>query len=150
MQVLHIISSLAARSGGPVEALAGWCDGLIASGAGVSIGALDIRCRGPRAAFDPRAKMVLADCQIAAIAYGHDLARLLRREEFDLIHSHGLWQYPNYLAPSLADARRVPHIISPCGMLDSKALARSALRKRVAAAIFQRRALTEAATLIAN
>lgn len=150
MRILHLIPSLAARTGGPVEALAGWCDGLLALGADVTVGALLSEDEGPRVAFAPDVKLVLAPRDIAHLYYGHGLAGLLKQEPFDLVHSHGLWTYVNYLASRLARSRGVPHVISPCGMLAAKALSRSDLRKRVALATFQRRALAEAATVVAN
>lgn len=150
IKVLHVIPSIAARTGGPVEALAGWCDGLLAFGVDVTVGALLSEDDGPRVDFAPGVKLVFARRDIAHLQYGHGLAVRLQREEFDIVHSHGLWTYVNYLADKLARARRVPHVISPCGMLAAKALSRSDLRKRLTMTVFQRRALAEAATLIAN
>jgi glycosyltransferase involved in cell wall biosynthesis len=150
MKVLHIIPSVRAQDGGPVEALAGWCDGLLALGAEVTVGTLYGPDDGPPVAFDQNVNVVLERGNIDIIRYGFRLASRLRCEDFDLIHSHGLWTHINFSADRLARERGVPHIISPCGMLAPKALARSALRKYVAAAVFQRRALTGAAMLIAN
>lgn len=150
MRILHLIPSISARYGGPGEALAGWCDGLVGLGVSVTVAGLSSPGEGPSITLDYRVERVEATRQIPYIQYSSGLASLLQRETFDLVHSHGLWTYVNYLADKLAWERRVPHIISCCGMLDPKALARSAGRKRIAAQLFQRKALEHAARLIAN
>lgn len=150
MKVLHLIPSMAARYGGPGEALAGWCDGLVGLGIEVTVACLTSPDEGPSIDLDPRVQRVEINRRIPYIQYSRGLSLRLRRETFDIIHSHGLWTYVNCLASKLAEQRGVPHIISCCGMLDPKALARSGWRKRVAARVFQRNALTRAAKLVAN
>lgn len=55
-----------------------------------------------------------------------------RATEFTLIHSHGLWMYPNHYARLVAQRNNIPLIISPRGMLDIWARDFHALRKKLA------------------
>src|SRR5947207_405959 len=50
----------------------------------------------------------------------------------DIIHSHGLWMYPNLVACRWARARKIPVVISPHGLLEPWALTWSAWKKRIA------------------
>ena len=70
-----------------------------------------------------------------------------RASEFEVVHSHGLWMYSDYLAFQSAKARRKPHVITPHGMLEPWALANSARKKKVMRRVFQDRALQNARVL---
>ena len=63
----------------------------------------------------------------------------------DMVHTHGLWT--GLSAAALAWHRRSgrPHAVSPHGMLDPWALAKSRLRKRVVLTLFERAHLNDAA-----
>lgn len=81
--------------------------------------------------------------------YAPGMVGSLRALGPDVVHTHGLWTYLSVAA--LAWARgagtRRPYMISPQGMLDPWALAHSRTKKRVAAALFERRHLAGAACL---
>jgi glycosyltransferase involved in cell wall biosynthesis len=51
---------------------------------------------------------------------------------FDIIHLHGMWQWPGVLARKAALRHEVPLVISPRGMLEPWSLQRRAWRKRFA------------------
>lgn len=61
-----------------------------------------------------------------------------------VIHSHGLWLMPNIQPARIAARNGVPFLVSPRGMLGSKALDFSSRRKKVMWALAQRRALETA------
>lgn len=73
----------------------------------------------------------------------HDLLA----SDAEVLHTHGLWQYPS--VTSLRWTRRTgrPHISTPHGMLDEWAVRRSAWKKKIAAALFERANLEEAACI---
>jgi glycosyltransferase involved in cell wall biosynthesis len=79
--------------------------------------------------------------------YAPRLCRRLRSGGLDLVHTHGIWMYPSIASLGWARRERRPYIVSPHGMLDSWALERSRLRKRLAGALFENRHLEEAACL---
>ncbi len=85
----------------------------------------------------------------AAFGFSPDLARQLRPriQKNSVLHVHGLWMYPGWLARKLAAAAGVPRIVSPHGMLDPWALKNSRGKKRLAAGIFENQNLRTAGCL---
>jgi glycosyltransferase involved in cell wall biosynthesis len=79
--------------------------------------------------------------------YAPRLAGQLSAADLDLLHAHGLWMYPSIASLGWARKQRRPYIVSPHGMLDGWALHNSAWKKRIAAALFERRHLNGAACL---
>lgn len=85
----------------------------------------------------------------------HFCAEMQRRlldsgSRFDLVHSHGLWRFPNIYAARMARKRHVPHIISPRGMLSRVALNYSRRAKWLFWHALQKLAVDEAACLHAT
>jgi glycosyltransferase involved in cell wall biosynthesis len=68
----------------------------------------------------------------------------------DLVHIHGLWTLPGWMAARRARRAGVPVVMSPRGMLDAGSLAQRAWRKRIAYAVVERRNLRAAALLHAT
>lgn len=82
-----------------------------------------------------------------AFAYAPRLADHLEQIEPDVVHVHGLWTYPSFAGARWAHANGRPLVISPHGMLDAWAMARSRLKKRLAWIAFQKAALKRASCL---
>ena len=55
----------------------------------------------------------------------------------EVIHQHGIWLYSSYVNSSYSLKHKVPVIISPRGMLNSKAMKFAPLRKKVAAFLYE-------------
>jgi glycosyltransferase involved in cell wall biosynthesis len=68
----------------------------------------------------------------------------------DLIHVHGLWNVPSYLACWHARLQRKPYLISPRGMLTGPAMRTGAARKRWAYRLLDHANLRHAAALHAT
>lgn len=68
-------------------------------------------------------------------------------ERLDLLHQHGLWQYPSIVSLRWHSRTAKPYLVSPHGMLDPWALGNSAWKKRLAGSLFQNRHLVRAACL---
>ena len=80
--------------------------------------------------------------QFGPKSFGYQLG-LLRRmltSSIDLVHVHGIWMYPS-LATFLWSYLKKPYIVSPHGMLDSWAVSRSHVRKKIASIIYEKRHL---------
>ena len=75
------------------------------------------------------------------------LRALVRTNQSDIIHSHGLWMWSDWVASLSARAQNRPHIVSPHGMLEPWAMANSARKKQVMWRAFQKRALDNAHVL---
>jgi glycosyltransferase involved in cell wall biosynthesis len=76
----------------------------------------------------------------------------LRNElcSFDLVHVHGLWNVPGWLAIDACRTKRLPYVISPRGMLDSGSLAHHKARKTIAYHLHERKNLRSARLLHAT
>ena len=71
-------------------------------------------------------------------------------DRFDLIHSHGLWRLPNIYAARAASRQKIPHVISPRGMLSQVALDFSRAGKLAFWYAAQKSAVLQAACLHAT
>jgi poly(glycerol-phosphate) alpha-glucosyltransferase len=68
------------------------------------------------------------------------LTTALKNSAADIIHLHGLWQYP-----SLASVKsRIPYVTTIHGMLDQWAIKNSGFKKKLAAAFYEKTALKKA------
>ena len=68
----------------------------------------------------------------------------------DLLHLHGIWQYPSLAALRWARRTRRPYIVSPHGMLEPWSLQQSKWLKRLATLLYQRACLEKAACIRAT
>ncbi len=83
----------------------------------------------------------------AAFGYSPELGAVLENGRFDLLHLHGIWMYPSVACEQWRIRTGRPVVISPHGMLDKWALARSRVKKILASLLFQRGALSACACL---
>jgi glycosyltransferase involved in cell wall biosynthesis len=161
MKVLHVIPSLASRTGGPAVAAAEMARVIAGEGVETAVFATDMAhsaiTRNPR----PVALEELADGSTEAgtrlfptrsprrLVYSPELRRALREEvgHFDVVHVHSLYLYPQLAASREAARRNVPYVVSPHGALDPWLRRRRRLRKTVAELAWQRRMLSQAAAL---
>jgi poly(glycerol-phosphate) alpha-glucosyltransferase len=85
----------------------------------------------------------------AAFGYSPELARQMRErvQKDSVIHVHGLWMYPGWLARKLCAETGAARIVSPHGMLEPWALQNSRWKKRLAARAFENQNLRTASCL---
>ena len=78
-----------------------------------------------------------------AWGYSPDMSRYLYSlgNTVDIIHSHGLWMYPSYLARLFSQKTRIPLIVAPHGMLEPWCLQHSRFKKQLALSLFERKNL---------
>lgn len=76
--------------------------------------------------------------------------QIIQNRDIDIIHSHGLWMYPNFAAGNVARKQRLPHVVSPHGMLEPWALQRSVFKKKLVWHLFQKNELRQADLLHAT
>ncbi|CAH1668150.1 glycosyltransferase [Chelatococcus asaccharovorans] len=82
-----------------------------------------------------------------SFGYAPGLSAAMATADLDVLHVHGLWMYPSVAARRWGAARHAPYIVSPHGMLDPWALANSGWKKEIAARLYERAHLTEAACI---
>ena len=77
------------------------------------------------------------------------MARRLPRTvcNYDVVHIHSLWLFPQFAAQWAARRRRVPYIVSPHGALDPYLRRHGRLQKALTDAAWQRRMLRDATLL---
>lgn len=147
LRVAIVASSLSRQAGGILPIMQEHAKGLVRLGVKVS-------AHGMR---DDDYKLDLADwgdvemCShnpvIRSLAFNRKLGVDLRSWNPEIIHQHGLWQYPSYVVERQRVSGKVPVVISTQGMLEPWALANSAAKKRLASVLFQNKNLTNASVI---
>lgn len=148
MKIGLLTSWLSDRGGGVPESLRPLVRNIEARGLDVTVFGLADTC-------EERLRDRWGKARIAAVrplpprafGYAPRLARLLERSCLDLIHVHGLWMYSSLVGLRWSSRCRRPRIVSPHGMLDPWAVRRSAWKKRLADALYERAHLGGAACL---
>ena len=159
MQILHVIDSLRPRRGGPPIVAASLAAAQAALGHEVHLlsyaheDAPEIEDAEPLAAQIPGFSAVrhlrLPLPSHAERLLSRDLRAELRKivSRLDIAHLHRMWEPLIPAASAELRSAAVPYVLSPHGMLHPWSLAQSALKKRVALALFYRRVLGGAAAL---
>jgi glycosyltransferase involved in cell wall biosynthesis len=98
----------------------------------------DIRSETDRNEWHPLTPQVFKRLGPAKWSYSPSLLRAIADYSPELIHLHGIWQYPSYAVDQFARKENTPIVISPQGMLDSWALNNSKLAKSIALVFFQK------------
>jgi glycosyltransferase involved in cell wall biosynthesis len=159
--VLHVTPYFAPAFcyGGPPRSVLGLCRGLQRAGVEIEVfttaanGASDLpasppegeRYEGVPVRYFPRAfpRRLFA-------AAGLSAALASRLTGYDLMHAHGLWNAPAWIAARHARHAAVPYVLSPRGMLDAGSMARHPRRKQLVYWVRERRNLAGAAFLHAT
>lgn len=152
MKVLYIAASLSHEWGGPVPVIKALSECLLRKGVEVDVFApAKRRTANQIAQLDGVSTTLFKLGFFSRIWTAHSpaLAQALRREisEIDLVHIHEIWHHPHFAAYRAAKKARKPYIVSIQGALEPWCLSYKALKKKVYAALIQKRILNEAATI---
>jgi poly(glycerol-phosphate) alpha-glucosyltransferase len=79
--------------------------------------------------------------------YASQLKQALAEGDEDILHTHGIWQYPSVVAKGWHCETGRPYLVSPHGMLDPWALRNAAWKKRIAYWAYEGEHLRQAACL---
>ena len=148
---LHVISSLCLNSGGPTQSVAGLCRALNDLDSPAEIAT--VRAPGEDALRPTGTPVHIFTSQAPArLRRSPGLAEFLQGEarRFDLIHVHGLWEWPGRYARLAASKSSRPLVVSPRGMLEPWALSQNAQSKRLAMILWERANLNFASMLHAT
>ena len=151
-RILHVISGIHPRRGGPPAALIGFSKARIRAGKDVTV----ITIWGTEE--EVLAAVKLREMGVKAILVGPTAGPLMRHPELhrtvmqavaqaDVVHIHGVWEDIQHQAALAAQMMGVPHIFRPCGMLDPWSLAHYRARKLVYMAWRLRRNLNHASAI---
>ena len=135
MKVLHVIPSVAERSGGPAIAIVPMCRALkqegievllVSTSAGVDHDESLYEYKGIPAKFFP--------AQLGgSFKYSRPLSSWLSSniEQFDLAHIHAVFNHSSIAAAHVCRKARVPYVVRPLGTLEPWSMTQKSLRKRV-------------------
>ena len=156
MRILHVISSLAPRYGGPTQACLELCEELVRQGEQVTIYATNID--GPEQLDVPLDRPVWTNG--VEIRYfpvqaprpyvvSRPLAQAVRRAipEQDIVHIHSLYLFPSTVAAHYCRRAAVPYLMWPHGVLDPYLFRRHRGRKWLYERLFEWRNLNRAAAI---
>ena len=161
MRVLHVIPSLASRTGGPAASVVESSLALQRCGVDVTIFATDMAEAAssrtheratqddlPAGARDLNVRLFPARWPYR-LAYSPAMRRALDIDvqRYDVVHVHSLFLYPQYAAYRSAYAAHVPYVVSPRGALDPFLRQRGRVVKAAADVLWQRSMLCGAAAL---
>ena len=154
MRVLHVITGLWKDTGGPSEVIPAICSSMVDAGMDVTLATLagdsaqsveDAAAHGVQVLkFPPTFRHT--------IWYSSELHRRIERlaAQHDIVHIHGIWQFPDWAAAAAARHAGVPYVITPHGSLQPARLRKSSLKKRVSSVLADRAMLNQASCLHAT
>jgi glycosyltransferase involved in cell wall biosynthesis len=155
MRVLHVIPSVAARYGGPSQAVVGYCRALEHAGIDTFIattnadgpGVLDVPVGVPTR-FDGLSAMFF-ERRGEAFKFSAGLARWLAAGvgQFDVVHIHAVFSHPSLAAARACQRAGVPYVVRPLGSLDPWSLSQGAWKKRLLMQAAVKRMLRDAAAI---
>ncbi len=139
LNILYVAARLTNETGGPSASIPYFCSGLVRAGCHITLAMLgDNIADSVIAAQSQNVDVRVFPPTIHPSLYSVEMSRQLHTlaRDADIIHMHGLWEYPNWLAGHIARHDGIPLIISTHGLLDPWSIARSRWKKRLAAALY--------------
>ena len=137
MRVLHVIPSVAERSGGPATAILPMCRALVEQSADVALVATNDGLAGINTESFADYKGVPArffPVQLgASFKYSRPLAAWLNHNlrAFDVVHIHAVFNHASIAAANACRNAGVPYIVRPLGTLDPWSMKQKPVRKRM-------------------
>lgn len=142
MKTAHFLPSIQDEASGPSYSVPRLCSSLLASG--VSTELFVTLCDSKNHSFPVSVHSALP--VIPAMCISPSLKKELsaRKAEFDVVHTHGLWNMASVYPHNLKKSGRRPMVVcAPRGQLSSWALGRSKWKKRLMWLAFQKNALAK-------
>ncbi len=148
MKLAFVVASVSRKAGGLYESVRRLAQSLSSSAESVEVfGLEDEETEADRFRWDPLPVRVFPKIGPAGFGFAPALARALLKSDCDLVMSHGLWMYPSIATARWHRKTRRPYVVHPHGMLASWAVSNSAIKKRIAAMLYERGHLHQAACI---
>jgi glycosyltransferase involved in cell wall biosynthesis len=150
MRVVHVIPSVAERSGGPATAIIPMCRALMQQGIEVLLVSTDAGLKEHNVAEYKGVPAMLFPSEFGeSFKYSRPLASwlTLNIRQFDLAHVHAVFNHSSVAAARACRRAGVSYIIRPLGTLDPWSMSQKSLRKRLFWQIAGKRMLQGAAAV---
>jgi len=143
MRILHLVRGLEPELGGPPRFVVALTSALKQLGIDSSIyGTEPVAGEGSVIPAPDAEVRLFKRGRLARFWPGHspDMRRELEQSvcQFDVVHIHELWHYPNYAGARAAWQNHVPYLISPLGTFAPTALSKGRHKKRIYSALVDR------------
>ncbi len=153
MHILHVIPGLSNASG-PTHVVVNLCERMADHGHSVSIYYLENWQSDTILPVHPNLSVeAFPFGPIRKWGFSSALRNTLKQRmaEFDIVHIHALWLYPQVVAARTAWEKGVPYLVRPIGSLEPWALSsQGRLRKKLYMSLIERRHLDKAAAIHAT
>ena len=146
MKINHIVSSLDISMGGPSKSVSDLAFGLSKLGENVTI--TSTYSENPYFNVESNSKIELN--LIKHTSFKTKLEEIIKKEKYDILHGHGIWQMPVHHMAKFSRKNHIPYIITPRGMLEPWSLNAKKWKKRVGMLLYQRKDLEFAECLHAT
>lgn len=139
MKTADVIGSISREAGGVRDSVLGLSRSLSAHGVEVSVYSLEDEFTAQDVgAWAGMSVSVFRIYGYRAFGYSRGLQdSLMSRDDVQVAHGHGIWQFPNIALYRWSRKYGRPYLISPHGMLDPWALRRSRWKKWMAGALYE-------------
>lgn len=139
MRALHTVSSIAMETSGVTYVVINLSQALTTQGVGVDLFSLGDESDEFRKGYHDRRFRTDLDWPVSLSKLGASSAmrRTILASNFSVAHTHGLWMMPNIYPAEAARRLGKPFVLSPHGMLSSRALQYSRMKKRLFWAFLQ-------------
>lgn len=150
MEINHVIHSIDKSTGGPARSATHLIQTMLDNNPKLKVELNTNKSETPIQDKFKSRQGVINFHEFGFIRFSKFLKQKLENSSIDILHGHGLWQYPVHQMAKLARKRNIPYIISPRGMLEPWSLTQGKLKKQLALKLFQRKDLENAACIHAT
>ncbi len=146
MRIVHVVAGLWKDTGGPAEVIPNLCRAQAEAGAEVILCSIDgENALQVDALRDSTVDVHLFPASDNIIRYSAGMRDFLRRHgDFDIVHNHGHWLWPNWAAAAAARRNSAGLVTTPHGTLVPGMLSRARVKKLAAWTLFDRRIVARA------
>jgi len=142
MKVLEVLNTLRLDHGGPTYSVSHLARALQSLGSDVELHILG-------------ESSLASDFPVRVKSYAQSRLAMWRGLEqrvpsTQILHSHGLWKFPNFVSARVTAKSGCRHVISPRGMLARESLSEKQFRKQIALLAFQKNAIENASFMHAT
>lgn len=149
MKIVHIVSSIDISTGGPALSVTSLINGMLKNSL-INIELVCNRSKNPINEEFINDNGGISFVNSKAFGFPSYLKSINNNGGIDLLHGHGLWQLPVHKMARFARKNKIPHVITPRGMMEPWSLNQRKIKKKIAFKAFQEKDLKSAACIHAT